>query len=176
MGKTTLIKAAGAFAFCLFGFADVVNAAPRVQLPSSTRVGPPIKINTTSSDNECNWGPDFEPYFQTAARRRDETLRSGAKIEGDHFGSTRVNRPWGRLTVTAVASGYEGRAVYFREPLAVVLAQLTARGFGLQRSQGFGGHDVVRGMNLGEFTSSSVVTTTKSADRRFGQTAWNCGM
>jgi hypothetical protein len=139
------------------------------------RLGPPIQVKTTTSDNDCHLGPDLEPYFQTAARLRDQNIARNPGSEADLFGTTRVNRPWGRLTITVVLSSYETRAVFFREPLSVVVAQLSAQGFGLQRHQRDGGFDVIRGINLDEFSSSNVATTQPN-DSRLGQTVWGCGM
>jgi hypothetical protein len=107
-----------------------------VAAPSDTRnptanpaaegaAGPPIALAV--SDLDCNWGADFDGYFQRAQTMQQQATRDPNGTPPQVV--VRVpHRPWQRLTVGGIAAMPQGRAIIFGEPFADVRAALIEGG------------------------------------------------
>jgi hypothetical protein len=109
---------------------SMLRANVAKQAPDETRASDPgSPIALSISNTNCEWGNDIAPYIQIAIDERRRQVTGSATVPENESTFARIPaRSWRGLTLTAVAVHYESSSLYFREPVAEVIAVLRAAG------------------------------------------------
>ncbi len=135
--------------------------------PPLAAAGPPIAI--AISNRDCNWGADFQGYYQQAAT----IMRQAGARSGQEAASVRVrvpDRPWNGLTVRAVEAMYEGSGIIFAEPMPQVRAALAQAGVRVAADGGIPLDEAE------EAVAVQTISATSGSAVRYGATALVCGV
>jgi hypothetical protein len=142
-------------------------AAPTGASPAPAAAsGPPMAL--TISNRDCNWGADFDSYYQQGTA----LMAQAGSGDAQQMASVRVRvpaRPWQGLTVTAVEAVHEGGGIIFAEPEAAVRAALARAGVTVDADGTIpltGDADPGVAQSLGPTSGSAV---------RYGATLLACG-
>lgn len=141
--------------------------APPPPAPAAPPARPPVAAGPMAlsiSTRDCVWGEDFDQYYAqaNALRRRTEQTQ---QAELASLIMRVPLRPWRGLTVGGVAALNDGKAVIFREPVALVRQKLAEEGLVI-------GEGAVATTDSPPLTLRLVPTPERSA--RYGQTMLQC--
>lgn len=128
--------------------------------------GPPMTL--TISNRNCNWGADYETYYQRAADMQRQ-IGSAEGREVEQLVVRVPNRSWNGLTVGGVAAQYEGAGIIFVEPVDIVRAVLERSGVTVAADGGI----PLTGDAEGAVVQAIGATT--GSTRRYGATMLSCG-
>jgi hypothetical protein len=133
--------------------------------PAET-AGPPI--NLAISNRDCEWGPDFDGYYQQAADLKAQIERREGR-EVDRIIVRVPGRSWRGLTVGGVAALHGGAGIIFEQSPDNVRAALHAAGVRVETD----GRIPLTG-DLADVIGQAVEATPEGSDR-YGATMLTCG-